>query len=74
MSITITVRIPRELKEKVNRYRIKVSEVVRKALEREVEERTRKLLYEKAERASRIISKVRSEEWVKAIREGREAR
>jgi len=32
-SVTITVRIPKELKEELSRYGIKVSSVVRKALE-----------------------------------------
>ncbi|RLI03467.1 CopG family transcriptional regulator [Candidatus Bathyarchaeota archaeon] len=72
--VTVSAKIDVELRKKLRELGIKPSEVIRKALEREVEERTRKLLYEKAERASRIISKVRSEEWVKAIREGREAR
>lgn len=35
-SVTISVRISKKLKEKIDRYGIKISEVVRKALEEEV--------------------------------------
>ena len=72
--ITVSAKIDRELRKKLDELGIKPSEVIRKALEREVEERTRRLLYEKVERASEIIARVGSEAWIKAIREGRETR
>jgi len=72
--VTVSAKIDRELRKKLDELGIKPSEVIRKALEREVEERTRKLLYEKVERASEIIARVGSEAWIKAIREGRETR
>ena len=53
---------------------IKPSEFIKRALEREVEEKMKKILYEKVERASQIISKVGKESWVKALRESREER
>ena len=72
--VTVSAKIDRELRKKLDELGIKPSEVIRKALEREVEERTRRLLYEKVERASEIIARVGSEAWIKAIREGRETR
>ncbi|HIE18413.1 TPA: CopG family transcriptional regulator [Candidatus Bathyarchaeota archaeon] len=72
--VTVSAKIDVDLRKKLKELGIKPSEVIRKALEKEVEERTKKLLYKKAERASRIIAKVGSEAWVKTIREGREAR
>ncbi len=72
--VTVSAKIDRELRKKLDELGIKPSEVIRKALEREVEERTRRLLYEKVERASKIIARVGSEAWIKAIREGRETR
>lgn len=41
-SAIIGVRIPKELKDKVNRYGVKIGEVVRKVLEDEVRRRTLK--------------------------------
>ena len=53
---------------------IKPSEVIKKALEKEVEERMRQRLYRKVEEANEIIKKVDKEAWVKTIRESREER
>ncbi|MGC8832161.1 MAG: type II toxin-antitoxin system CcdA family antitoxin, partial [Thermoproteota archaeon] len=39
MSVTITVRIPRQLKEEVKKYGIELSSVVKRALEEEVKRR-----------------------------------
>jgi len=72
--VTVSAKITVDLRKKMAELDIKPSEVIKKALEKEVEERTRKMLYEKVEKASRIISKVRREMWVKAIRESRNER
>jgi len=69
--ITVSAKIDAELREKLAELGIKPSEVIRKSLEKEVEERMKKLLYEKVEKASKIILKVGKEAWVEAIREGR---
>lgn len=69
--ITVSAKIDAELREKLAELGIKPSEVIRKSLEKEVEERMQKLLYEKVEKASKIILKVGKEAWVEAIREGR---
>jgi antitoxin CcdA len=72
--VTVSARIRRELYLKIQKYNIKVSEVIRRALEEEVrrreEEEARKMLAE----AQRILSKIPAEEVVKTIRESREKR
>jgi len=69
--VTVSAKITVQLRKKMAELDIKPSEVIKIALEKEVEERTRKMLYEKVEKASQIMSKVRREMWVKAIRESR---
>jgi len=63
-----------ELRRKLKELGIKPSEVIRRALEREVEERLRLQLYKKVERAGEIIRRVGREEWVRAVRESRDER
>ena len=50
------------------------SVVIRKALEEMVRERSRQLLLEQIAASSEIAKKVTEEEWVRAIREGRDSR
>ncbi|MBO3755448.1 MAG: type II toxin-antitoxin system CcdA family antitoxin [Candidatus Brockarchaeota archaeon] len=73
MSATITVRVPRQLKEEAKRHGIKLSQVVRRALEKEV----RRKRIEEARRAAgelgELFSKVSEKEIVRSIREARRA-
>jgi antitoxin component of RelBE/YafQ-DinJ toxin-antitoxin module len=72
--VTVSAKIDEELRKKLAELGIKPSKVIRESLEKEVEEKTKEQLCKEAEKASKIISKVRNEEWVKAIRESREER
>ena len=72
--VTVSAKIPRELREKLAELGIRPSEVIRRALRKEVEERTRRIIYKKIERASLIISRVRKDAWTRAIRESRDRR
>ena len=72
--VTVSARIDVELRRKLKELGIKPSEVIRRALEREVEERLKLQLYRKVEGASGIIRKVGRDAWIKAIRESREGR
>ncbi|HDD40335.1 MAG TPA: DUF4145 domain-containing protein [Nitrososphaeria archaeon] len=72
--VTVSARIDVELRRKLKELGIKPSEVIRRALEREVEERLRLQLYKKVERAGEIIRRVGREEWVRAVRESRDER
>jgi Arc/MetJ-type ribon-helix-helix transcriptional regulator len=66
--------MPPEILKWEHVYMASPSEVIKKALQKDVEERTWQLLNEKVERAAPIISRVGKENWVKAVRESREER
>lgn len=70
--VTVSARIDVELRRKLKELGIRPSEVIKKALEREVEERLKLQLYGKVERASEIIRRVGRDAWIKAIRESRD--
>lgn len=73
-TVTVSAKIDVELRKKLTELGVKPSEAIRRALEREVEERTREKLQETIEKASVILSKVHREDWVKSIRESRDER
>lgn len=73
-TVTVSAKIDVELRRKLAELGIKPSEAIRRALEREVEEKMRERLYEMIEDASPILSKVSREAWVKAVRESRDER
>ena len=74
MSVTITAKIPKELKEKIRRFNINASRVIREALEAEVRRREEEQLKALAREVSRILNKIPEEEIVRAIREARDER
>ena len=63
-----------ELRRKLKDLGIRPSEVIKKALEREVEEGLKMRIYGKVERASEIIRRVGRDAWINAIRESRDER
>jgi len=73
-SVNITVRIPRKLKEELRKYGIKISEVVRRALEEEVERRKMEELRRIAGELGDFLSRMSEEEIVKSIKEFRRSR
>lgn len=72
--VTVSAKIKAELRKKLAELGIKPSEIIRKSLEKEVEERMKQQLYKKVEKASKIITKVGKDAWIRAIREGRKQR
>ena len=72
--VTVSARIDVELRRKLKELGIRPSEVIKKALEREVEERLKLRIYGKVERVSEIIRRVGRDAWIKAIRESRDER
>ena len=74
MSVTITAKIPKELKEKIRRLNINASRVIREALEAEVRRREEERLKALAREVSRILNKIPEEEIVRAIRKARDER
>ena len=72
--VTVTAKIPSELKERLNRLGVNVSGLIREALELEVERLERERLRRLAEEAGGILRKIPAEELVEAVRSGRETR
>jgi len=72
--VTVSAKIEAELRKKLAELGIKPSEIIRKSLKKEVEERMKQQLYKKVEKASKIITKVGKDAWIRAIREGRKQR
>ncbi len=74
-SVTISAKVPAALKRKLERYRIKVSEVVRGALEQEVLKAEEHALTPKLEKIrSQLSGKLKREDFVMAVRASRRER
>jgi len=75
MSVVVSAKVPKELRERARRYGISISKVVRRTLEAEVakaeEEKLRTALDEVSHKLKRRVSK---EDLVRAVRESREGR
>ena len=72
-SVTISAKIPATLKRKLERYKIRVSDVVRAALEREVLRAEESALTARLDLvSSRLAGKLTPEDIVSAVRAGRE--
>jgi Arc/MetJ-type ribon-helix-helix transcriptional regulator len=74
MSVTVTVRIPKELKEEAERHGINISHVLRRALEEELKKRKIKEVEEAAKRAGELFSRIPEEEIVNRIKKARKER
>jgi post-segregation antitoxin (ccd killing protein) len=72
--ITVSAKIPKQLKEKMKQLKIKPSRVVRKAIEDEIKRKETEALKEEINRLKPILEKVNMNDVVKSIREDRESR
>jgi len=72
--VTVSAKIPRKLKELLDKYCIKPSPIIRRALEEEVKKHILSEIEEKARKLSRKISHIPDEEIARIIREYREKR
>jgi post-segregation antitoxin (ccd killing protein) len=72
--VTVTSKIPSELKERLNRLGINISGLIREALKSEAERLERERLQKLAEEAGEILQKIPDRELIEAIRIGRKAR
>jgi len=70
--VTVSAKIPRKLRQLLDKYGIKPSQIIRKALEEEVKRRMLKEIEEKAKELSRKVSHISDDEIVRIIREDRE--
>ena len=70
--VTVTAKIPAELKERLVKLEVNVSWLVREALELEVKRLEGERLRRLADEAGEILQKVPAEELVESVRAGRE--
>ncbi len=72
--VTVSAKIPRKLKELLDKYGIKPGPIIRRALEEEVRRKILEEVEEKARELSKKVAHIPDEEIVKLIREDREGR
>ncbi|WP_288007779.1 hypothetical protein [Thermofilum sp.] len=72
--VTVSAKIPRRLKEMLERYDIKPGPVIRRALEEEVRRHVLEELEENGKELSTRLSHISDEEVASLIREDREGR
>jgi len=72
--VTVSAKIPRKLKELLDKYGIKPSHVIRRALEDEVKKYILREVEEKARKLRKKVSHISDEEVARIIREDREGR
>jgi antitoxin CcdA len=70
--VTVSAKVRRELYEKLRRYGVRVSEVIRRALEEEVEKREEEEARNALRHAQMILRKIPSDELVVAVRSTRD--
>jgi len=72
--VTVSAKIPSELKKKLNELGVNVSGLMREALQSEVKRLERQRLRKLAEDAGAILQKIPEDEIVESIRAGRDNR
>ena len=72
--VTVSAKVPRKLKELLDKYGIKPGPVIRRALEEEVRKRMLEEAEEKARRLSEKVAHIPDDEVARIIREDREVR
>lgn len=70
-AVTVSTKIPAELKEKLKQLKIKPSKLLRKAIEDEIRKRESQKLKEDIEKLKPTLDKVSINDIVKSIREDR---
>lgn len=73
MSVVVSVRVKRELKEEAERLGINIKEVFEKALKNAIENEKRKKLSEAVKNVLKHLD-IGEDEWIKLIRETRDER
>ena len=71
---TVSAKIPRKLKELLDKYGIKPGIIIRKALEEEAKKRILSEIEKKAKKLSKKLPQISNEEIVRLIREDRKGR
>jgi len=73
-SVTVSTKIPKQLKEKMLRLKIKPSKILRQALEAEVKRREVEELKQEIAQLKPVLDKISADDIVKSIREDRDSR
>jgi len=71
MSVVVTVRIPKKLKEEAKAYDINISRVLREALAEEIRRRKLEHINRLQNKARKILAKIKKEKIIEAVRETR---
>jgi len=74
MSVVLSVRVRKELKEKAEQLGINIKDVVEKALEDAIKEKEKEEINDIARKIKELMKDISEEEWVEAIREERNER
>jgi len=72
--VTVSAKIPKELKELMSKYGIKPGPIIREAIEREVRRRILEEAEEKVRKLSEKLKNIGDEEIAELIREERDSR
>jgi len=72
--VTVSTKVRRRIKEEAERLGVKISEVLRRALEEEVRRRKLEELEEKLSEIGEALDRIDIDRVVKSIREDREGR
>ena len=72
--VTVSAKIPSELKKKLNYFGVNVSGLMREALQSEVKRLERERLRKLADEAGAILQKIPEDELVQSVRESRDSR
>lgn len=70
--MTVSAKVPEELKKKLHELNVNTSQLVRSALEEEIKRREEEKLKVQAVKASRLLKKIPSAEITRVIREARD--
>lgn len=72
--VTVSTKVRRELKEEADRLGVRISEVLRRALEEEVRRRKLEELEKRLEKLGGTLDRIDIDRMVRIIREDRETR
>ena len=72
--VTVSTKIPKPLKEKMVKLKIKPSKLLRKAIEDEIKRKEIEELEEEITKLKPVLDKIRVEHIVRSIREDRDSR
>lgn len=73
-TVTVSTKIPQELKEKLKQLKIKPSKLLRQAIEDEIKRREAQKLKEEIEKLKPIFDRISTDDIVRSIREDRTQR